>query len=33
VHIASDLLFFTSIWPHDAGRTLTWTHGADAGSG
>lgn len=31
VHIAGDLLFFTSIWPNDAGRTLIWTHGADPG--
>lgn len=31
VHIAGDLLFFTSIWPHDAGRTLIWTQGADWG--
>jgi membrane protease YdiL (CAAX protease family) len=30
VHIAGDVLFFTAIWPHDAGRTLIWTHGADA---
>ena len=30
VHIAGDLLFFTLIWPHDAARTLVWTHGADA---
>jgi membrane protease YdiL (CAAX protease family) len=31
VHIAGDLLFFTGIWPHDAARTLVWTHGADPG--
>jgi membrane protease YdiL (CAAX protease family) len=31
VHIAGDLLFFTAIWPHDAGRALIWTHGADPG--
>lgn len=31
VHLAGDLLFFTSIWPQDAGRTLVWTHGADLG--
>jgi membrane protease YdiL (CAAX protease family) len=31
VHIAGDLLFFTSIWPYDAGRTLVWAHGADPG--
>jgi membrane protease YdiL (CAAX protease family) len=31
VHIAGDLLFFTAIWPQDAGRTLVWTHGADPG--
>ncbi|HEY1456496.1 MAG TPA: type II CAAX endopeptidase family protein [Candidatus Dormibacteraeota bacterium] len=29
VHIAGDLLFFVVIWPHDAGRSLVWTHGAD----
>ena len=29
VHIAGDLLFFTLIWPHDATRTVVWTHGAD----
>jgi membrane protease YdiL (CAAX protease family) len=29
VHIAGDLLFFVVIWPHDAGRTVVWTHGAD----
>jgi membrane protease YdiL (CAAX protease family) len=31
VHIAGDLLFFTAIWPRDAGRTLVWTQGADLG--
>ena len=31
VHIAGDLLFFLVIWPHDAGRALVWTHGADLG--
>ena len=31
VHVAADLLFFTAIWPQDAGRTLVWTHGADPG--
>jgi membrane protease YdiL (CAAX protease family) len=30
VHIAGDLLFFTLIWPNDAGRPLVRTHGADA---
>jgi hypothetical protein len=29
VHIAGDLLFFTVIWPHDAGRLLVSMHGAD----
>jgi membrane protease YdiL (CAAX protease family) len=29
VHIAGDLLFFTAIWPHDAGRLLVSVHGAD----
>jgi membrane protease YdiL (CAAX protease family) len=31
VHIAGDLLFFTAIWPNDAGRALVWGHGADLG--
>jgi membrane protease YdiL (CAAX protease family) len=31
VHVAGDLLFFTAIWPNDAGRALVWTHGADPG--
>jgi membrane protease YdiL (CAAX protease family) len=31
VHVAGDLLFFTAIWPNDAGRTLVWTHGGDPG--
>jgi membrane protease YdiL (CAAX protease family) len=29
VHIAGDLLFFTVIWPQDAGRPLVSVHGAD----
>lgn len=29
VHVAGDLVFFTLIWPHDAGRALVWIHGAD----
>jgi membrane protease YdiL (CAAX protease family) len=30
VHVVGDVLFFTLIWPHDFGRPLVWTHGADA---
>ncbi len=29
VHIAGDLLFFTLIWPRDAGRPVVWAHGPD----
>ena len=30
VHAAGDVTFFLLIWPHDAGRSLVWTHGTDA---
>jgi hypothetical protein len=30
VHVVGEVLFFTLIWPHNAGRALVWTHGADA---
>jgi membrane protease YdiL (CAAX protease family) len=29
VHIAGLLIFFTLIWPHDAGRRVVWEAGAD----
>lgn len=29
VHVAGLLIFFTSIWPHDAARRLVWDSGTD----
>jgi membrane protease YdiL (CAAX protease family) len=29
VHCLGDFVFFTMVWPNDAGRTLVWTTGAD----
>lgn len=30
VHVAGLLIFFTSVWPHDANRRLLWEGGGDA---
>ena len=30
VHIIGDMIFFTLVWPYDAGRPLVWESGADA---
>ncbi len=29
VHVVGDLVFFTSVWPHDAARRLVWDRGTD----